>query len=265
MAKTTKSLGQKETLDKFYTKESIAIYCLSKINLNEYDLVIEPSAGNGSFSNLIPNCKAYDIDPGNDKIIKQDWFNTNFPIGNILVVGNPPFGQQNSLAIKFFNHAAEFARTIAFIFPLSFKKQSIQNKLDLSFSLQEEFILPLDSFLLNNQNYNVPCVFQIWEKTKEKRKIIKQKTTTSLFSFVSKKEADLRIQRVGGNAGKASTNLDVAESSNYFIKLNGIEKENFINLINSISFPSIGFTVGPRSLSKSELIEEIEKFYEGKN
>ena len=56
-------------------------------------------------------------------------------------LGNPPFGKNCSLAIKFFNKAAEFADLIAFIIPRTFKRISIQNKLNLNFS----FILFLDS------------------------------------------------------------------------------------------------------------------------
>ena len=42
-------------LDKFYTKPDIALKCISKIkNWDNWDLVIEPSAGNGSFYNNIP-------------------------------------------------------------------------------------------------------------------------------------------------------------------------------------------------------------------
>jgi hypothetical protein len=46
--------------------------------------------------------------------------------------------------------------------------------LDLHFYLTKEFILNKNSFLLNGQNYDVPCVFQIWEKKEEIRKIQKK-------------------------------------------------------------------------------------------
>lgn len=49
----TKSLGQKNSLDKFYTKTQIAKDCINKLNLNDFNFIIEPSAGNGSFSSLI--------------------------------------------------------------------------------------------------------------------------------------------------------------------------------------------------------------------
>ena len=52
-----------------------------------------------------------------------------------LVVGNPPFGKISSIAIKFFNKSAEYADCIAFIIPRTFKRVSVQNKLNLNFHL----------------------------------------------------------------------------------------------------------------------------------
>ena len=40
-------------LDKYYTKKKVVINCLKELNFNNYDFVIEPSAGNGAFLNEI--------------------------------------------------------------------------------------------------------------------------------------------------------------------------------------------------------------------
>ena len=49
-------------LDQFFTTPEVAQECIQLIdNLDKYETIIEPSAGNGSFSKLIPNCTAYDI------------------------------------------------------------------------------------------------------------------------------------------------------------------------------------------------------------
>lgn len=261
---TTKSLGQKDILDKFYTQPKVAWECIKFLgNMTDFDCIIEPSAGNGSFSNQIINCIAYDIQPDNETIQQADWFlldKEQFKkYKNILVIGNPPFGQQNTLAIKFFNEAAKFANVIAFILPLSFKKRSIQNKLNANFHLIKEKILNQNSFLLNDEKYSVPCVFQVWERKDIKREIYKNRTTTNLFDFVSKSDADFRIQRVGGNAGKASLDLNYSAQSNYFIKNNThYSNEELIDIINQTIFPEIEYTVGPKSLSKTELILTLE-------
>lgn len=261
MKGTTKSLGQKDKLDKFYTKSSIAQACLNELDLNSYDFILEPSAGDGSFSRLIPNCYAIDIAPGAEDIVQQDFFLYKPTVeGRILVVGNPPFGQQSTLALKFFNHAASFATTIAFILPRSFKKVSLQNQLDLNFSLIKEMDLPEDSFTLDEEDYGVPCVFQVWERTEKPREKVKMKTTTTLFEFTKNPDdADFRIQRVGGNAGKAYADKNGAVSSNYYlINKTSLSVEQLIEILNTIEYPSITFTVGPKSLSKGELILEVE-------
>lgn len=261
MSRETKSLGQKDNLDRFYTKSSVVDFCLSKINLNNYTHIIEPSAGSGAFSNKIPNCIAIDIKPANDGIIACDYLAFDYSkYKGALVIGNPPFGQQSKLAIAFFNYSAKYAQTIAFILPKSFKKASMQNKLDLNFRLVEEYDIESNAFLLNGADYNVPCVFQIWDRTLNKRALIKLKTTTNLLDFTKDRDlADFRIQRVGGNAGKASFDKTAALASNYYI----INKSPFTNeelaaIINSLTYPTINDTVGPKSLSKGELIDQLE-------
>ena len=88
-------------LEQFYTIDENADFCISKINLTDYDLIIEPSAGNGSFSKKL-NCLAYDIAPTGNDIITQDYLaldTSSFANKKVLVIGNPPFGRQSSLPV----------------------------------------------------------------------------------------------------------------------------------------------------------------------
>ena len=270
MGKETKSNGQKDIFDRFYTTPETVKECLNLIDFTQYDCIIEPSAGTGSFTKQFPNQDIivqynFDLNPAGENIIEADWFevdkNQFQQYKSILVCGNPPFGQQNTLAIGFFNEAAKFCDTIAFILPLSFKKDSVQNRLNLNFHLKNELVLMDCDFVLKDEKYiKVPCVFQVWERKDTARKPVRLKTTTELFDFVDKTQADFRIQRVGGNAGKASFDLTKSPSSNYFIKnKTDINNEDFVNLINQLKFPTIEFTVGPKSLSKGELIAVIEE------
>lgn len=271
MGKETKSNGRKDSLDRFYTSSETVDKCLECIDLNEYDCIIEPSAGNGSFLAKLPdNCYSYDISPEHEKICQQDWFlldkNIFQKYENILVIGNPPFGQQNNLAIRFFNESAKFADTIAFLLPLSFKKYSVQNKLDLSFHLAYEMILKDTYFTIynSNENYKVPCVFQVWKRKAKEREIVKYPLYSNIFSFVKREDADFRVQRVGGKAGIATFDIDnVSSNSNYFIKnTSSYTSQQLVDIINNISFPSVEFTVGPKSLPKGELIYYLEKSIE---
>ena len=252
-------------LDKFYTKESVVDSIISTIkNLNfieNTDLIIEPSAGNGSFIkgiiSLNCNYKFYDIAPESELITKQDYLEINekFEFKKIHIIGNPPFGKQSSLAIKFIKKSCEFCDTISFILPKSFKKDSLKKAFKLNFHLIYQEDLPEKSFLVDSVEYNVPCVFQIWEKRKENR-IVDEKLYPINFEFVKKTEnPTISFRRVGVNAGTISTDLDKSESSHYFIKLN-----NNFKLPNlKISFDTDN-TVGPRSISKQELIKKFNSF-----
>lgn len=239
--------------------------CLNLLDLSQYDCIIEPSAGTGNFCKYLPNVKAYDIEPDGENIERADWFLLDKSIfkgySSILVCGNPPFGEQSKLAIRFFNEAAKFANTIAFILPLSFKKDSVKNRLSLQFNLIKELDLNECPFYLKNKKIiKVPCVFQVWERSQIARKPVKLKIISDLFDFVNQAEADFRIQRVGGNAGKASFDLTKSPSSNYYIKnKSDMSNEEFVDFINTLTFPTIEYTVGPKSLSKGELISIIEE------
>jgi hypothetical protein len=76
---------KRNTIDKYYTKESIVDLCLAQIrqivDISPEDLIIEPSAGNGAF---IPGLKAfntqyrfYDLTPEHPEIIAQDYLLLN--------------------------------------------------------------------------------------------------------------------------------------------------------------------------------------------
>lgn len=83
----------RDNLDRFYTPHSTAQQCVDVIdNLNDYDHILEPSAGSGSFSTLLDNCFAYDIAPQHKDIITQDFLQLqNLPQHkSSLVIGNPP-------------------------------------------------------------------------------------------------------------------------------------------------------------------------------
>jgi hypothetical protein len=248
---------KKSESDKFYTKPEVARRCISLLDLSRYKTIIEPSAGSGSFSHQIKNCLAYDIEPSNgENIIRQDFFllDENFE-SPILVIGNPPFGRQASLAIKFIRKAA-FADTIAFILPKSFKKSSLKKKVPLNFHLEIEIDLEPNSFLLEGKDYDVPCVFQVWNKKLEERKI-PEKLEPFGFTFTNKKNANISVRRVGVYAGMPDLNIaDKSEQSHYFLKIeNPFE---LLEYLKNIKWAHNN-TVGPRSISKDELTEVINE------
>jgi hypothetical protein len=175
---------QNEGLDQFYTIPSISKKCLKilgeRYNWSRWDLIVEPSAGGGSFFTQIPSERkiGIDISPTHNDIVKQDFLTYEPPTSasHILVVGNPPFGRVSSLAIKFFNHASKWAHMIAFIVPRTFRRVSVHNKLDLNFHLVFDEDIPM-----NPCSFEPPmmakCCFQIWEKNETTKRLIVQLST----------------------------------------------------------------------------------------
>lgn len=119
-----KQNSNKLNLDQYYTSEETANHCLDiarKVLKNEkITEVIEPSAGNGVFSKKIKNCIAYDIDPKDESVIKQDFLELilEYKKGR-LFIGNPPFGARNTLSVTFFKKCVKYGDYIAFILPIS--------------------------------------------------------------------------------------------------------------------------------------------------
>ena len=261
---------KRNTIDKYYTKPAIAEQCLSAFNnavtLAPNDYIIEPSAGNGAF---IPGIKAltnnyyfYDLEPANDEIIKKDYLKGDYSDTgqNIHTIGNPPFGRQSSLAIQFIKMSCKFSKSVSFILPKSFKKDSLKRAFPLNFHLIYEMDIPDNSFLVDGIEHNVPCVFQIWIKQPHHRKEIETIEPTH-FIFVKKTEApDISVRRVGVNAGAINTNTDQSIQSHYFIKFTN-QKSTDDNIAQLIKIKyKFNNTVGPKSISKQELIKEFNQY-----
>lgn len=150
----------KIALDKYYTPIETAQFCLDEFYSLGYDVseVIEPSAGNGSFSLLIDNCIGYDIEPEHDSIIKQDFLQLDIPYKKgRLIIGNPPFGTRNTLAVKFFKHACNISDYIAFILPIS---QYCNNQQMYQFDLVKSIELPVMEY----SGIKLHCCFNIYKR-----------------------------------------------------------------------------------------------------
>jgi predicted RNA methylase len=267
--KQTKGL-KRNTIDKYYTKDTVVELCLNlvkkHIEIDTDDLIIEPSAGNGSFitgiKSLTSNFRFYDLEPDNIEITKQDYllYEYDNDFSKIHVIGNPPFGRQSSLAIKFIKKSCEFCDSVSFILPKSFKKDSLKRTFPHRFHLICELDLPDKSFLVDDIEHNVPCIFQIWEK-KDVNRIVTEKLEPVSFIFVKKIEnPDISFRRVGVNAGTIDKKInEKSVQSHYFIKFTNEKSvdDNIQNL--STSTYDVDNTVGPRSISKQELIKEFNK------
>lgn len=263
---------QRVGLEKYYTLPDVALFCVNlfkkHVQIESKDLIIEPSAGNGSFSNILfelfpDQIRAYDIQPDERRIEQQDFLILNPPKENVHIVGNPPFGRQSTLAKNFIKKASSFASSISFILPKSFKKDSFQKAFPHTFHLFSSTDLPDNSFLLEGKNHDVPCVFQIWIKRDTPRDKPKVQTP-KYFSFVKKDEdPQFSIRRVGVNSGTLSLDTSIQSSqSNYFLKLtDSIDLEQFTRDYNRLIHFEFNNSVGPKSISKPELISKLNEIY----
>lgn len=261
-------------MDKFYTKPEIVDLCLEKVDKfydwREWDLVVEPSAGNGNFYFRLPveNKIGIDIAPEHESITQMDFFdytpdNTN---QTILVIGNPPFGRVSSMAVKFFNHAANWANVIAFIVPRTFRRISIRNRLNLNFHLKYDLEIPITPCAFEPPMM-AKCCFQIWERKDEPRTIKELETSHPDWEFLAmgpKDEngqptppvgADFALRAYGGKCGEIrGTELETLRPKSWhWIKSNidvNTLKQKFKNLDYSISLD----TARQNSIGRSELV-----------
>ena len=275
-------LSRNDTHDKFYTKSSTVDLCIEvvkqHVTIKPTDLILEPCAGSGAFvqeiKTLSENCRFYDIDPylGPDhqetEIVKQDFFTLDYQpfmheYSEIHVMGNPPFGRQSGLARQFIKRSCLFAKTVSYVLPKSFKKESMRNTFPIEFHLIAEIDLPEHSFVIDGQSHDVPCVFQIWEKRDGIPRHLLHTDDPQQFQFVKKNAElapDISLRRVGVNAGAVSTDIaNKSEQSHYFIRFHDRDRTHLDGIVQRIS--NIPFannnTVGPRSISKPEVIREF--------
>lgn len=255
---------KRNTIDKFYTNPNIVDVYINEFKkyIGENDLIIEPSAGCGVWTIPLSNYNliAFDIQPEGKNIIQQNFLELDLYKfkNNLHFIGNPPFGRQSSLARQFIKHICncEKSKTVAFILPKSFKKNSMKKTFPLNYHLEYQSDIGKNAFLANGKAYDVPCVFQIWVQKNYNREEIKKLKPIG-FNFVKKKDnPDYSLRRVGVYAGKISCEIEnKSEQSHYFIKLERTYTD-FVEKYNKIKWMHDN-TVGPRSISKQEFIKEI--------
>jgi hypothetical protein len=192
---------EKNDFDQFYTNpltaKKLTNIFTEEIKKLDYQKInfLEPSAGTGNFCQAIRELHknnsfiskkmlAFDIEPKSEQenIIKTNFLTLNWkkyllkPKQNgYVALGNPPFGKKGKLALEFINKCAEISETIGFILPLTFRRWSIQSKLNKDLKLIYDINLEPNSFLVDNKVYSLNSCFQIWTKRKSKQKDLKIK------------------------------------------------------------------------------------------
>jgi hypothetical protein len=166
--------------DQFFTPVKTAQHCfglfcetIKQYNENVEDFIfIEPSAGDGSFLQVLPkdNTISMDIEPQNPLITKQDYLDWK-PATNkrFVVFGNPPFGLRGHLALQFINHSYEFAEYVCFILPQLFASdgKGVPRKRVTGYNLIYSTTIDTDFYEPNKNEIKVNTIFQIWSKNHE--------------------------------------------------------------------------------------------------
>lgn len=110
-------LNDLKSRDAFFTCDDVSYECidilLKYIDISLFDLIIEPSAGDGSFIRAMKNhdefknssILSFDIYPMKEYIKQADWLKINCDdmgaYNNLLIIVNPPFGNRSSMAKAF--------------------------------------------------------------------------------------------------------------------------------------------------------------------
>jgi predicted RNA methylase len=274
------------SLDKFYTVPEVAQRCIDRVGelypWGRWGLVVEPSAGNGAFLDRLLSERGsrvvgIDIAPDHPAVISKD-FLTYAPDADdhrsdILVIGNPPFGRVSSMAIKFFNHAARWADVVAFIVPRTFRRVSVQNRLDMRFHLLHDEDIPTTPCSFTPRMM-AKCCFQVWERRPDAPDRAPDELPTShphwdFLPYGPKdaagqptppRGADFAVRAYGGRCGEIVTDgLSQLRPKSWHFVRSHIDAELLMERIRSIDFASSRDTARQNSLGRGELVRCYER------
>lgn len=206
--------------EQFYTPPEVADRVMQNVKKRVGDLtgriLLEPAGGTGAFivaakAHGLTKVISFDIEPHHKKISLGDFLEQDIEQTGLLTITNPPFGRNNSLSIPFFNKAAQVSDLIVFIVPRSWRKWSVQNRLDQNFHLVRDDNLTINYVDVNGQDAHAKdrlrtCV-QYWERKSKLRPIVKVKDM-GIIERTSPELADAAMTLFGYNCGKLTTDFE---------------------------------------------------------
>lgn len=256
--------SNKLILDKYYTPKEIVNKCLelffNTIDINDVSEIIEPSAGNGAFSDeLIKYNKPtmfLDIEPEKENITKMDYLDLNLPyLKGRAIIGNPPFGNKLGLALKFYNKSVEISDYIGFILPIS---QLNNTNSMYKFNL----IKSVDLGVVNFSDRKVHCCFNIYQRPENKlnkRKQIKLKDITIVRQDSKKykdiSDFDIRMCYWGNSSAGKILNDNENYSAEYKIIIHNKDLKNeIIEALKNVDWKKELNTTAMLRIKQNELI-----------
>jgi len=164
------------------------------------------------------------------------------------------------LAVTRFNAAAAAADRITLTVPLSFRKMSVQNQLDLNFYLVEDGDRLARIAGADGRVRSLPCAVQTWERRPEPRTRHALATRHADFVFCDRSEADVAIQRVGTAAGRLKAPVEAGSAqSHLFLRAVGCSPAELWARLAAIDFDTVRHnTAAVRSVAKTEIVALYE-------
>jgi hypothetical protein len=247
--------------DQFFTPKDTSQKCIDIFidTIRKYGeddknfFFIEPSAGNGSFLNLLPIDRriGLDIETFTDEIIETDFLKwTPFENHNYVVIGNPPFGLRGQLALKFINHASTFADYVAFILPQLFESdgKGVPRKRVIGLNLIHSQKLNTDFEDPSGNKIKVECIFQIWSK----------KFKNDEYNIKPLDETNLKIYSLSdGGTPSTTRNKKMFDKCDIYLPSTCFGKENMKFYINFNDLPR---RKGYGIVFKKNKLKNLEKF-----
>ncbi len=191
---------------------------------------IEPAGGTGSFINAaievgIKDIISFDIEPHHHKVKAGDFLLQQIDAVDAITVTNPPFGRNNSLSIPFFNHSAKTSEYIVFVVPRSWRKWTVQNKLDRRFELIRDDDLTINYVDVNGEhgykNNNLRTCIQYWKRSDTNLRPIYAVEDMGIITKCKFDEADVSLTIFGYGCGTVKTDFPrKPNTTQMFLKLN---------------------------------------------
>ena len=235
MTSPAAKLGNRRVTGKeqFYTPPATAAWVVGRVlelaPESRNKVWLEPSAGSGAFIEAladvgISDVLAMDIEPAHPLVRKKDFLTWRPTAKDVVAIGNPPFGRNNSLSIPFFNKCAQFSSTIAFILPRSWRKWSVTNRISMDFTCISDEDLNINYVDVSGADVyarnNLRTCLQVWTRTSIPRERVRI-TNNGFVEKVSPQEADIALKVFGYGCGTVLTEFArVPNTTLMFLKVN---------------------------------------------
>lgn len=242
--------------EQYYTPPKTADEILSVLKelIPEIDsrIFLEPAGGTGSFIEAakrvgIKDIVSYDIEPHHPLVKAGDFLSQSLNISDAITVTNPPFGRNNALSIPFFNHSAKYSEYIVFIVPRSWRKWTVQNKLDRRFMLIRDDDLEINYVDVEGKdNYkknNLRTCIQYWKRQDDRLRPIYAVKDMGLITKCKFDQADVSLTIFGYGCGTVKTEFPrKPNTTQMFLKLNhpkaleALQKVDFSRFFNHTAY-----------------------------